>query len=146
MKPRILVVDDEPALRRTLERALGAMGYDVVSVGDPLLVYELLDASDYDLVILDIHLPQLSGDTLAIALLRRLPRLADRLLLMTGDPWALRADWPEELRRCTLLVKPFTLDGLAAAVDEIRERERRVMDYIKSDRFTLADFKTGKTY
>jgi DNA-binding response OmpR family regulator len=116
VKPRILVVDDEPALRRTLERALGAMGYDVVSVGDPLLVYELLDASDYDLVILDIHLPQLSGDTLAIALLRRLPRLADRLLLMSGDPWALRADWPEELRRCTLLVKPFTLDGLAATV------------------------------
>ena len=116
MKPRILVVDDEPALRRTLERALGAMGYEVVSVGDPLLVYELLDASDYDLVILDIHLPQLSGDTLAIALLRRLPRLADRLLLMTGDPWALRADWPEELRRCTLLVKPFTLEGLAATV------------------------------
>ncbi|HJR51032.1 MAG TPA: response regulator [Gemmatimonadales bacterium] len=116
MKPRILVVDDEPALRRTLERALGAMGYDVVSVGDPLLVYELLDASDYDLVILDIHLPQLSGDTLAIALLRRMPRLADRLLLMSGDPWALRADWPEELRRCTLLVKPFTLEGLAATV------------------------------
>ena len=94
MNPRILVVDDEPALRRTLERALGAMGFDVVSVGDPLLVYELLDATDYDLVVLDIHLPQLSGDTLGIALLRRWPRLAGRLLLMTGDPWALRADWP----------------------------------------------------
>jgi DNA-binding response OmpR family regulator len=116
VKARILVVDDEPALRRTLERALGAMGYDVVSVGDPLLVYELLDAADYDLVILDIHLPQLSGDTLALALLRRWPRLAQRVLLMTGDPWALRADWPEELRRCPMLVKPFTLDGLAATV------------------------------
>ena len=109
-------MDDEPALRRTLERALGAMGYDVVSAGDPLLVYELLDAADYDLVILDIHLPQLSGDTLAIALLRRWPRLAERLLLMTGDPWALRSEWPEELRRCPLLVKPFTLDGLAGIV------------------------------
>ena len=116
MKARILVVDDEPALRRTLERALGAMGYDVVSVGDPLLVYELLDAADSDLVVLDIHLPQLSGDTLAIALLRRWPRLAERVLLMTGDPWALRADWPEELRRCPMLIKPFTLDGLAATV------------------------------
>jgi DNA-binding response OmpR family regulator len=116
MKSRILVVDDEPALRRTMERALGAMGYEVVSVGDPLLVYELLDAADYDLVILDIHLPQLSGDTLAIALLRRWPRLAERLLLMTGDPWAYRSEWPEELRRCPLLVKPFTLDGLAATV------------------------------
>ena len=115
-KARILVVDDEPALRRTLERALGALGYDVVSVGDPHLVYELLDAADYDLVILDIHLPQLRGDTLAIALLRRWPRLAGRVLLMTGDPWALRADWPEELRRCPLLVKPFTLDGLGGMV------------------------------
>ena len=116
MKSRILVVDDEPALRRTLERALGSMGYDVVSVGDPYLVYELLDAADYDLVILDIHLPQMSGDTLAIALLRRWPRLAGRVMLMTGDPWALRADWPEELRRCPMLVKPFTLDGLGAMV------------------------------
>jgi DNA-binding NtrC family response regulator len=116
MKSRILVVDDEPALRRTLERALGSMGHEVVSVGDPFLVYELLDAADYDLVILDIHLPQMSGDTLAIALLRRWPRLAGRVLLMTGDPWALRADWPEELRRCPMLVKPFTLDGLGALV------------------------------
>jgi DNA-binding response OmpR family regulator len=116
VKPRILVVDDEPALRRTLERALGSMGYDVVSVGDPHLVYELLDAADYDLVVLDIHLPQMTGDTLAIALLRRWPRLAGRVLLMTGDPWALRADWPEELRRCPMLVKPFTLDGLGALV------------------------------
>jgi DNA-binding NtrC family response regulator len=116
MKARILVVDDEPALRRTLERALGSMGHEVVSVGDPFLVYELLDAADYDLVILDIHLPQMSGDTLAIALLRRWPRLAGRVLLMTGDPWALRANWPEELRRCPMLVKPFTLDGLGALV------------------------------
>lgn len=116
MKERILIVDDEPALRRTLERALGSMGYDVVSVGDPHLAYELLDAADYDLVVLDIHMPQMSGDTLAIALLRRWPKLIGRVLLMSGDPWALRADWPEELRRCPLLVKPFTLDGLATQV------------------------------
>ena len=35
---------------------------------------------------------------------------------MTGDPWALRANWPEELRQCPLLVKPFTLDALGSAV------------------------------
>jgi DNA-binding response OmpR family regulator len=116
VKARILVVDDEPALRRTLERALRNLEYEVVSVGDPQLAYELLDAADYDLVMLDIHLPQMSGDTLAIALVRRWPRLTGRILLMSGDPWALRADWPEELRRCPMLVKPFTLDGLGAVV------------------------------
>jgi CheY-like chemotaxis protein len=116
MTPRILVVDDEPALRRTLERALRNLKCEAVSVGDPHLAYELLDAADYDLVMLDIHLPQMTGDTLAIALLRRWPRLAGRILLMTGDPWALRATWPEELRQCPLLVKPFTLDALESAV------------------------------
>lgn len=116
MTTRILVVDDEPALRRTLERALRNLKYEAVSVGDPHLAYELLDAADYDLVMLDIHLPQMTGDTLAIALLRRWPRLGGRILLMTGDPWALRANWPEELRQCPLLVKPFTLDALGSAV------------------------------
>jgi CheY-like chemotaxis protein len=116
MTPRILVVDDEPALRRTLERALRNLNCEAVSVGDPHLAYELLDAADYDLVMLDIHLPQMTGDTLAIALLRRWPRLAGRILLMTGDPWALRANWPEELRQCPLLVKPFTLEALESAV------------------------------
>jgi CheY-like chemotaxis protein len=116
MTPRILVVDDEPALRRTLERALRNLQCEAVSVGDPHLAYELLDAADYDLVMLDIHLPQMTGDTLAIALLRRWPRLAGRILLMTGDPWALRANWPEELRQCPLLVKPFTLDTLGSVV------------------------------
>ncbi len=116
MTVRILVVDDEPALRRTLERALRNLEYEVVSVGDPHLAYEVLDAADYDLVMLDIHLPQMSGDTLAIALLRRWPKLAGRILLMTGDPWALRANWPEELRECPLLVKPFTLDALGSMV------------------------------
>ena len=117
MSPRILVVDDEPGLRRTLERALRNLDYEVVSVGDPHLVYEMLDAADYDMVMLDIHLPQMSGDTLAIALVRRWPRLTGRILLMSGDPWALRADWPDELRRCPLLVKPFTLDALGSAVN-----------------------------
>jgi DNA-binding NtrC family response regulator len=118
MTARILVVDDEPALRRTLERALRNMSYEVVSVGDPHLAYELLVAAEYDLVMLDIHLPQMTGDTLAIALLRRWPGLTGRIMLMSGDPWALRADWPEELCRCPLLVKPFTLDALGSAVQE----------------------------
>ena len=116
MTARILIVDDEPALRRTLERALRNLQYDVVSVGDPYLAYELLDAADYDLVVLDINLPQFSGDTLAIALVRRWPYLVGRVLLMTGDPWALRANWPDELRQCPLLVKPFTLEVLATTV------------------------------
>jgi DNA-binding NtrC family response regulator len=113
---RILVVDDEPAVRKTMERALRSMGYDVVSVGDPLLAYELLDAGEFDLVLLDINLPQMSGDALFLALARRTPEISGRVILMSGDPWAVRSDWPAELARCQLLTKPFTLDALGRCV------------------------------
>jgi DNA-binding response OmpR family regulator len=116
MTARILIIDDEPALRRTLERALRSLGYDVVAVGDPHLAYELLDAGDYDLVLLDIHLQGMTGDTLFLALVRRWPSLAERVVLMTGDPWAVQPDWPAELRRCPVLGKPFTLEVLATSV------------------------------
>lgn len=116
MSARVLVVDDEPSLRRTLERALRNLSLEVVSVGDPHLAYEMLDSAEYDLVLLDIHLPQMSGDALFIALVRRWPRLLGRVVLMTGDPWAISADWPPELLRCPVLAKPFTLDQLGSTV------------------------------
>jgi len=113
---RILVVDDEPTLRKTLERALRSMHYEVVTVGDPLLAYELLDAGEFDLVLLDINLPQMSGDALFLALARRSPEIVGRVILMSGDPWAVKVDWPADLMRCQLLAKPFTLDVLGRCV------------------------------
>jgi CheY-like chemotaxis protein len=115
VSPRILIVDEAP-LRRTLERALKGMGCDVVSAGDAHLAYQMLDETDVDLILLDLHLPQMSGATFYIALTRRWPRLADRIVLMTGDTFAQQEDWPAELRRCPLLLKPFTLDLLRNVV------------------------------
>jgi DNA-binding NtrC family response regulator len=113
---RILIVDDEAPLRRTLERALRGWGCDVVSAGDAHVAYQLLDEADVDLVLLDLHLPQMSGATFYLALARRWPRLADRIVLMTGDTFAEKDHWPAELRRCPLLLKPFTLDLLRSTV------------------------------
>ena len=124
MSPRILIVDDEPALRRTLERALRAIGYEVVSAGDAQLAYELLHETDVDLVLLDLHLPQMSGDAFFLALVRRWPRLADRVILMTGDTFAETDHWPDELLACPLLLKPFTLEMLRVTVAG-RARARR---------------------
>jgi CheY-like chemotaxis protein len=76
----------------------------------------MLDDTDVDLVLLDLHLPQMSGATFYIALTRRWPRLADRIVLMTGDTFAEQEHWPADLRRCPLLLKPFTLDLLRNVV------------------------------
>ena len=121
MTPRILLVDDEPGLRRALERALRGFGWDVVSAGDAQLAYELLHESDVDVVLLDLHLPQMSGDTFFLAMTRRWPRLADRIVLMTGDAYAERDHWPAELRRRPLLLKPFSLDALRLTILQVLE-------------------------
>jgi CheY-like chemotaxis protein len=116
VSPRVLIVDDEAALRRTLERVLRGIGCEVVSAGDAHLAYQVLDETDIDLVLLDLHLPQMSGDTFFLALVRRWPRLADRVVLMTGDAFPEQEYWPGELRRCPILLKPFTIELLRTTV------------------------------
>jgi DNA-binding NtrC family response regulator len=113
---RILIVDDEPALRRTLERALTSHHYQVVSVADPHSAYQTLSESTFDVVLLDLRLPQIGGDTLLLAIVRRWPRLIGRVILMSGDPWTEQADWPKELLSCPLLAKPFSLEALEKTI------------------------------
>lgn len=119
MSGRILVVDDEPALRRTLERALKTHGYDVLSVADPNSAYQILGESTFDLMLLDLRLPQMAGDTLFLAIVRRWPRMLGRVILMSGDPLPPQPDWPTELAACAVLHKPFSLDDLMRTVREV---------------------------
>ena len=116
MSARILIVDDEPSLRRALERALTGFHYKVVSVADPHAAYLMLDESRFDLVLLDLRLPQMAGDTFFLAIVRRWPRLLGRVILMSGDPPTQQADWPAELVECPILSKPFTIESLVELV------------------------------
>jgi DNA-binding NtrC family response regulator len=115
---RILVVDDEPALRRTLERALKGQAYEVVSVADPHSAYQILGESSFDLVLLDLRLPHMAGDTLFLAIVRRWPRLLGRVILMSGDASPQDPDWPVELAACPVLHKPFSLDTLVKTIQD----------------------------
>ena len=116
MTARILIVDDEPALRRTLKRALSSNHYEVVAVADPNSAYQVLSETTFDLILLDLRLPQIPGDALYLALIRQWPRLRDRVILMSGDPWSEQVDWPAELTSCPVLAKPFSLETLANTV------------------------------
>jgi DNA-binding NtrC family response regulator len=119
VKRRILVIDDEPALRRTLERALRGHDYEVSSVADPSSAYQILAESRFDLVLLDLRLPQMPGDTLFLALVRHWPRLLGRIILMSGDIHAPQPGWPPELTHCPVLHKPFSLDLLVRTVGQV---------------------------
>jgi len=58
---RILVVDDEPAVRESLRRALQLEGYDVQLAADGQEAVERLAGDGFDAVVLDVSMPRLDG-------------------------------------------------------------------------------------
>lgn len=79
---KVLVVDDEPGLRNTITRLLQKAGCEVASAGDAAQAWELLEREAFDLVYLDIHLPQVDGMQLLRQLRQTWPEL--RVILLTG--------------------------------------------------------------
>jgi DNA-binding NtrC family response regulator len=79
----------------------------------------MLEESNFDLVLLDLRLPQMAGDTFFLAIVRRWPRLLGRVILMSGAPPEQQPDWPTELSECPILIKPFRLEALAELVETV---------------------------
>jgi DNA-binding response OmpR family regulator len=75
VSPRILLVDDEATLRKTLERALSNFGYEVFTAPDAHSAYALLSETPFDLVLLDLRMPHMAGDALYLAIVRRWPEM-----------------------------------------------------------------------
>lgn len=61
MKGRILIVDDERTMRKSLEEILNLEGYQVFSVGDGKQAIEILEINTYDLMLLDLKMPGVDG-------------------------------------------------------------------------------------
>jgi len=118
---RILVAEDEAALRGHILRALAEDGHDAIAVkdGGEALEALLAEKGRFDLLLADIKMPVMDGIALALAAAREDPELA--ILLMTGfADQRERASGLEALIQ-GLLTKPFSVADLkrevAAAID-----------------------------
>jgi two-component system phosphate regulon response regulator OmpR len=110
---RILVADDNRQFVEMLRATLHDAGYQVVSASSGLAVAKLMEREDFDLLILDVLMPGLSGDAVA-ALLRR-AKPDQPVLLMTGDTggdFVTAGEFP-------VLRKPFTEQQLLGAVRDL---------------------------
>lgn len=120
----VLLVDDEAGLRRVLERFLERNGYRVLSTGTAEAAYELLASEQADALLLDIHLPTMSGLALYLAIIHRWPRLEGRVAIMTGDAEAEEVRSWLEHHRCVVLRKPFNLQQVADWVTLVIQSNR----------------------
>ena len=119
MTPRVLVVDDEPAIRHAVGRLFRREGWEVVTAATAGEALAALETAAAQAVLLDYHLPGMSGAALGAEIVARWPALAGRLVFVSGDPHLSADAFPAACRGARLIPKPFDLLELAAAVREM---------------------------
>ncbi len=111
---RILVVEDDPRVARATLGGLEELGHHSVAAGSGSEALALLDENrDFDLVITDVMMPEMTGTELASAIRRR--GLTVPILFVTG--YVGEAGDADDLAEGDLLRKPFTVAVLAEAVE-----------------------------
>jgi two-component system cell cycle response regulator CpdR len=115
---RIVIAEDEEALRGFVARALALDGHEVTATADGAEALERIARDDggFDLLLADVRMPVMDGIALALAAARDYPALT--ILLMTGY-----ADQRERAHGLDALIhdvisKPFTLSQIRGAVND----------------------------
>ena len=109
----ILVVDDDDSVRRLTERILTRGGYGVTTARSGTEAAELCGASDFDLLLTDIVMPDIDGESLAERLRAGQRRML--VLFMSGYTDGLDLAYQDG----ATLGKPFTSERLLRAVGEV---------------------------
>jgi two-component system response regulator MprA len=117
---RILVVDDEPAVREAVERALRLDGHDVLLAADGGEALDALGERPPDAVVLDVLMPRVDG----LELCRRMRLRGDRtpVLMLTARDAVSDRVAGLDAGADDYLVKPFALDELLARVRALLRR------------------------
>lgn len=110
----VLVVDDDDQVLTVCKETLGKLGYEVSTAGLPSEALELFGRKQFDLVMIDIQMPERDGTELAAELL--LLEQGIHILFMTGFTTKEKIDWITNRLRLPYIFKPFTIHQLATAV------------------------------
>ena len=117
---RILLAEDDQAMRAYLSRALERSGYEVVSVDRGTDALPYLEAERFDLLLTDIVMPEMDGIELAQKAAEIAPDM--RVMFITGfAAVALKAGKAQPSAK--VLSKPFHLRDLVAEVDRLFQTE-----------------------
>ncbi len=110
----ILVVDDEPLVSKSIQMLLQADGHKVTVVGTGAEALALLDEFQFDLVIMDLTMPGMNGDELALAIKERYPGLP--VLMATAYAESLTLSSKPLAGVDFLMGKPFSRQELRDAI------------------------------
>jgi PAS domain S-box-containing protein len=121
-KSSILVVDDETTVQQFIKSALNLPEYSIETTGDPYEALKRIAANNYDLVIIDIRMPGMSGQELFEKIIDDKPYMSKNILFTTGD--SANSEVKDFLQKYNLrsIGKPFDHQTLMTKIREILEQ------------------------
>jgi CheY-like chemotaxis protein len=115
---RVLLVDDEAIVRRTLRAGLELQNYEVIEAGNGQAALERLREEPVDVAILDVNMPGMNGIEAAAVIRRERPGI--KILLLSGSTQSSAedaADLAAALGADAVLLKPLRIRELSAAIE-----------------------------
>lgn len=119
MAKKILIVDDSESIREVVSFTLENEGFDVVVADDGTTALEALDGRPIDLIITDLHMPQMDGITLIkhvreLEMYQRIP-----ILFLTTESQTSKKLEAKEAGATGWIIKPFVPAKLIAALNKV---------------------------
>ena len=123
MSSKILIIEDEEKIARFVELELGYEGYTTTKAFDGRTGLELAETGEFDLVLLDVMLPQLSG----MEVLRRLRRTSSvPIIMLTARDSVIDKVSGLDSGASDYITKPFAIEELLARIRTALRKTRQV--------------------
>jgi len=122
---RILIVDDEKYILDFFIEIFKMFPVEVDTAGDGRIAMEMLANNEYDLIITDFKMPQMSGRDLYRWIQERRPQLAGRIIFVTGDTVSPDTRSFFENNKNLYLAKPFKIEEVKEAIQQTLENGSR---------------------
>ena len=112
--PRALICEDDESIRRLVYTVVTRHGFAADVAGNGRVAIEKLSKDCYDILLLDLMMPEADGYSVVEYIRRTKPETLKRIVVMTAATEALKRDFPVPI--CTVIPKPFDIDRLAEAI------------------------------
>ena len=115
----ILVVDDEMSVRQFIKSSLNTAEYYVETTASPYEALQKIKESNYDLIIIDIRMPDMSGQELFEKIVNDKPYMSKTILITTGDSANSEVKSFIQKYKLHFLSKPFSRQMLESKIREV---------------------------
>jgi two-component system phosphate regulon response regulator PhoB len=134
MSQRILLIEDEPDIRKTLEYNISREGFDVVSASSLSDGKKQLDSSSFSLILLDLMLPDGSGLDLCREIKSDKEKLSTPIIILTAKDDEVDKVVGFELGADDYVTKPFSVRELILRIKAVLKRGERKQENLEVQR------------